>query len=170
MARKKPIFPLSQSFRISLGKLKPTPLLYSSLHTVIKLFAIAFTCVYLHLTVGVVKTTHYCMGRESYSTLYSFKVKRCPCNLFLSNLEKNSCCHDESELIVLDDDQSASASLSLSPPAYFFLTDLQSGNELAVQIPEVSQSILIEDSPPPRKEPIYKVLCNYTLYEEALVA
>jgi hypothetical protein len=28
-----------------------------------KLFAIAFTCVYLLLTVGVNKNTHYCMGR-----------------------------------------------------------------------------------------------------------
>jgi hypothetical protein len=28
-----------------------------------KLFAIAFTCVYLLLTVGVIKNTHYCMGR-----------------------------------------------------------------------------------------------------------
>ena len=28
-----------------------------------KLIAIAFTCVYLLLTVGVNKNTHYCMGR-----------------------------------------------------------------------------------------------------------
>jgi hypothetical protein len=28
-----------------------------------KLIAIAFTCVYLLLTVGVIKNTHYCMGR-----------------------------------------------------------------------------------------------------------
>ena len=28
-----------------------------------KLFAIAFTCVYLLPTVGVIKNTHYCMGR-----------------------------------------------------------------------------------------------------------
>ncbi len=169
MARKKPIFPLSQSFCFSLGKLKPRPLLYSSLHTVIKLFAIAFTCVYLHLSVGVVKTTHYCMGRESSSILYSFKAKRCACSLFFSNLEKESCCHDESTLIVLDDDQSASASLLINPPAYFFLADLHTSNEHAIQLPKFSQSISINDYPPPRKEPIYKVLCNYTLYQEVLV-
>jgi hypothetical protein len=28
-----------------------------------KLIAIAFTCVYLLLTVGVIRNTHYCMGR-----------------------------------------------------------------------------------------------------------
>ncbi|HET6541836.1 MAG TPA: hypothetical protein VFG46_15200 [Chryseolinea sp.] len=28
-----------------------------------KLIAIAFTCVYLLLTVGVINNTHYCMGR-----------------------------------------------------------------------------------------------------------
>ena len=32
-----------------------------------KLIAIAFTCVYLLLTVGVIKNTHYCMGRISTS-------------------------------------------------------------------------------------------------------
>jgi hypothetical protein len=170
MARKKPIFPLSQSFWISLGKLKPRPLLYSSLHTVIKLFAIAFTCVYLHLTVGVVKTTHYCMGRESSFSLYSFEGKRCACSLFFSNLEKKSCCHDEYELIVLDDDQSASASLSLTPPAYFLLADLYSGNQFEIKVTSISASISMEDDPPPAKEPIYKVLCSYTLYEKSLVA
>jgi hypothetical protein len=34
-----------------------------------KLFAIAFTCVYLLLTVGVNKNTHYCMGRINSSPL-----------------------------------------------------------------------------------------------------
>ena len=42
-------------------------LLYGSLHTVKKLLAIAFTCVYLLLTVGVIQNTHYCMGRISAS-------------------------------------------------------------------------------------------------------
>lgn len=36
-----------------------------------KLFAIAFTCVYLLLTVGVTKNTHYCMGRINPSPLAS---------------------------------------------------------------------------------------------------
>ncbi len=34
-----------------------------------KLFAIAFTCVYLLPTVGVIKNTHYCMGRINDSPL-----------------------------------------------------------------------------------------------------
>jgi hypothetical protein len=34
-----------------------------------KLFAIAFTCVYLLPTVGVIKNTHYCMGRINESPL-----------------------------------------------------------------------------------------------------
>ena len=33
-----------------------------------KLIAIAFTCVYLLLTVGVIKNTLYCMGRINAST------------------------------------------------------------------------------------------------------
>jgi hypothetical protein len=44
-----------------------------------KLFAIAFTCVYLLLTVGVVKSTHYCMGRINFSP-HSSEVTTPPSN------------------------------------------------------------------------------------------
>jgi hypothetical protein len=133
---------------------------------VIKLFAIAFTCVYLHLSVGVVKTTHYCMGRESSSSFYTFKAKRCACDLFLSNLEKNTCCHDESELIILDDDQSVAQFLFIHAPEYFPMIDLYKNSVEAEQkyhknIPSSPDYI------PPPKEPLYTVYCSLRLYESA---
>lgn len=151
--------------------MKPTPLFYGSLHTVIKLFAIAFTCVYLHLSVGVVKTTHYCMGRESSSIFYTFEAKRCGCSLFLSNLEKNSCCHDESELIVIDEDQTPTSSLSLTSPDYFAIAELYStGAEFTLSLTKNESDFYLNNNLPPPKEPLYKVLCAYTLYEEELMS
>lgn len=110
------------------------------------------------------------MGRESSSTLYSFKAKRCACSLFLSNLEKKSCCHDESEVIVLEDDQTATTSLTLHAPDYYQIAEVHSTNLMEqLFFDEVSTHLILDDFPPP-KEPLYKIYCRYTLYEEALVA
>jgi hypothetical protein len=134
---------------------------------VIKLFAIAFTCVYLHLSVGVVKTTHYCMGRESSFSLYSFEGKRCPCSLFLSNLEKKSCCSDSTELLVLDDDQTPLYTLSLNGPDYFFISELYPVEVIASpELVRIVNEVAVKEPPPLLKEPLYKTLCSYTLYEE----
>jgi hypothetical protein len=137
---------------------------------VIKLFAIAFTCVYLHLSVGVVKTTHYCMGRESTSVLFTFQPEPCACSLFLSNLEKKSCCHDEAQLLVLDDDQTPTFPLLLSNPELYLIANLYNTEIASIGIQGSSKTaVLTTVSPPSPKEPIYKVLCSYTLYEvEAL--
>lgn len=66
-----------------------------------KLIAIAFTCVYLLLTVGVIKNTHYCMGRISASVPGS------------------------GEKVVLSHNFSASPK-SKNTPEYFILSDLYS--------------------------------------------
>ncbi len=60
-----------------------------------KLFAIAFTCVYLLLTVGVSKNTHYCMGRINPSPLHQ-EVKT---QSFIS--EKNT--KNSAEFFILSD-------------------------------------------------------------------
>lgn len=107
------------------------------------------------------------MGRESSFSLYSFEAKRCACSLFLSNLEKKSCCHDESGLIVLDDDQTPTSPLALHQPDYFLIGDLyalESFSTLEVANPSFEE--VVEQPPPLRKQPIYQVLCSYTLYEE----
>jgi hypothetical protein len=134
---------------------------------VIKLFAIAFTCVYLHLSVGVVQTTHYCMGRESSKTLLPFQSPKCCCNHFISNLEKKSCCHDHLQILVLDDDQTLTFPLNLSGPSRYLIADLYHSKEIISDVIQVNKIFLAEsDTPSLLKEPLYKVLCSYTLYEE----
>lgn len=111
------------------------------------------------------------MGRESYSSLYTFQVKRCGCSLFLSNLEKKSCCRDESQLLVLDDDQTPSFPLTLSDPDYYVIADLFVSEEVSIGFDAATPSIFeFTNLPPPPKEPLYKVHCSYTLYEEEVVS
>jgi hypothetical protein len=111
------------------------------------------------------------MGRESSFSLYSFEAKRCACSLFLSNLEKKSCCHDVSVLIVLDDDQTPSASLAISLPAYFLIGNLYSIESTpAHELTGILTDTFIEQPPPLHKDPLYKILCSYTLYEEGPAA
>jgi hypothetical protein len=69
--------------------------------------------VYLTLAVGVVKTTHYCMGRENHSSIFSYHTESCGCSLLSGGL--SSCCDNESVLLRVDDDQSASAQLTVQP-------------------------------------------------------
>ena len=82
-----------------------------------KLFAIAFTCVYLTLTVGVAHTTHYCMGRVKSSSYFTFESQKCFCALFALPSSK-SCCDDESTLTKIEDDHAASPAISVSPEFY----------------------------------------------------
>jgi hypothetical protein len=76
-------------------------------------FAIALSCVYLTLAVGVAKTTHYCMGRENNSSHFSFNVDPCICFELMG--EASGCCEDESVLLQVDNDQAASAQLFVAP-------------------------------------------------------
>lgn len=110
------------------------------------------------------------MGRESSSIFYTFEAKRCGCSLFLPNSEKNSCCHDESELIVIDEDQTLTTSLSLTSPEYFPIAELYNSDLVLTRsfVKDESDFHLNNNLPPP-KEPLYKVLCAYTLYEEDLM-
>jgi hypothetical protein len=72
-------------------------------------FAIALNCVYLTLAVGVAKTTHYCMGRENTSTHFTFDADPCICYKLMG--DTSGCCAEESVLLQVDDDQTASAKL-----------------------------------------------------------
>ena len=87
-----------------------------------KLFAIAFMCIYLLMSVGVAKTTHYCMGREKSTNFFSFESEKCLCSLFLP--ENSPCCNDEHEVLIVDDSQTHTASLAVVSPEFFELGDV----------------------------------------------
>ena len=133
-----------------------------------KLFAIAFMCIYLLLSVGVVKTTHYCMGREKSTELFSFQSKKCPCSVYLP--ETDDCCKDETAILSVDDSQSFTATFAPKLPDLFLIGPTFS-IEPTIQIIEQSfiQFIALEFSPHP-KEPLYKINCSLVLYEDELSA
>lgn len=132
-----------------------------------KLFAIAFMCIYLLLSVGVVKTTHYCMGREKSTELFSFQAKKCPCSLYLP--ENGNCCKDEHEVLTLDDSQSFSHSLALNAPEFFLIGVTCLTEERIIFEQSLTQFFTPEFSPPP-KGPLYKINCSLVLYDDELSA
>ena len=133
-----------------------------------KLIAIAFTCVYLTLTVGVVHSTHYCMGRVNSSAFFSFESKKCVCELFASRNDK-SCCDDEIDLIKIDDDQSVSAPLSVTPE-FFCMGDL-TFSQVEETIAQHGACFLItHDKPPGDGVPLFVQHCSLILYSDSHLA
>lgn len=111
------------------------------------------------------------MGRESSTTLFTFQPERCACSLFLSNLEKKSCCHDESQVLVLDDDQTPTFPLTLAGPDLYLIADIYTSDIASTEVASSTPvAVAANETPPPPKEPLYKVLCSYTLYEEEAVS
>lgn len=141
------------------------PLFYSSYYTVKKLFAIAFSCVYLTLTVGVAKTTHYCMGRENNSSLFSFDSKKCGCSLFESK-DAKSCCSDTHDLIQIGEEQTLIHSVSLNGPELFDLGKVHTvvSSELFLAKDNEILFYYTDNSPPPI--PLYRLFGALIYYED----
>jgi hypothetical protein len=131
-------------------------------------FAIAFTCVYLIMTVGVAKTTHYCMDRKYNSSLFTFDGKPCVCSLNSKGTGK-SCCADEHEVIKIEDDQSQGKIISTQTPHFFEIGLLY----MDVANPGILANNVIlphsEDDPPPLRL-IFKLNCSFVFYDDKLLA
>jgi hypothetical protein len=132
-----------------------------------KLFAIAFMCIYLLLSVGVVKTTHYCMGREKSTELFSFEAKKCPCSLFIP--ENSGCCNDEHEVLSIDDSQKVTPSIAPISPDFFLIGSIFSKVDKQVIEQPITQYINPDFSPPP-KEPLYQINCSLVFYDDEVSA
>ena len=142
--------------------MKPKGLLWGSQSTVKKLFAIAFTCVYLTLTVGVVQTTHYCMGRVKSQVLFSYESTKCPC-FEIAKYGKSDCCNDEHQVLKIDDDHAVSAVVSLVP-AFFEMGVVL--NEAIIFEKGQDNLIILNESPPPLpKVPLFTRHCSLVFYD-----
>jgi hypothetical protein len=113
----------------------------------------------------VVKTTHYCLGRESGFSYYSFSVKSCACSAFLSKLEKSPCCSDKTDLIQLDEDQTATVFASLTEPELFELGNLY--ETIAVSKSVFNPEFFNTKAPPP-KVPLYRFFNQPKITESCL--
>lgn len=125
-------------------------------------FAIAFTLVYLTMAVGVAKTTHYCMGQEKHSSLFSFSTKKCPCSL--AAREKMPCCDDEQEIFKIEDDH-ASVHVLISPvPQFSLICEVVSPASKAEHY-TVSFYAGEDFTIPPPKVPLYQSFCSLVFYD-----
>lgn len=77
---------------------------------------IVLLCVYLLFSVGIIKATHFCMGREASVQFFTSEAKKCPCAKYVT--EKESCCDDQHELLKVDDDHKSISKVSASDPVW----------------------------------------------------
>ncbi|HRI78282.1 MAG TPA: hypothetical protein PLR06_02000 [Cyclobacteriaceae bacterium] len=126
-------------------------------------FAIAFTIVYLTLTVGVAKTTHYCMGREKHSSLFAFSTQKCACALFLQ--VKNDCCEDQHDIIKIEDDQAGSKVVNVAAPQFYLSGEVFTLNEEIVSSYASRFQSEIDIHLPPPKIPLYQSFCSLVFYD-----
>ena len=132
-----------------------------------KLFAIAFTCVYLTLAVGVVQTTHYCMGRVNSSTLFTFESAKCPC-FVASKYGKDTCCEDEHDVLKIEDDQAASSVVNLVP-AFFELGSILN-ESISIEYDQDFKTIVNQNLPPPDPIPLFTKHCSLVFYDDEVIA
>jgi hypothetical protein len=119
--------------------------------------------VYLTLTVGVAKTTHYCMGRENHSSFFSFYTDPCACFKLMG--DATGCCENESVLLQVDDDQSAATQLTIQPVQLPFIFEFEL-RSLIDYAPSVNSEFTPEKflRPPPLK--VYIKNCSLVFYDE----
>jgi hypothetical protein len=127
-----------------------------------KLALISLSCLYLLLSVGIAKSTHFCMGREQNTSLFSFEAKKCPC--FRSSAQTKSCCADEHKLVKIEDDQSTGQVIHSPIPEFNLIGDLFSETKEAL-LPLSEVQLTAELNPPPPKIPIYQTVCSLVFYE-----
>ncbi|MCA6366477.1 MAG: hypothetical protein IM631_22080 [Cytophagales bacterium] len=126
-----------------------------------KLTLIILACFYLLLSVGIAKSTHFCMGREQNSSLFSFEAKKCPC--FRSMEKAKSCCEDEHEIVKIEDDHSTSQVVHSPTPTYNLISVFFFEIENLFPQPELFSFAELDLVPP--KIPIYEAVCSLVFYE-----
>lgn len=119
-------------------------------------------CFYLVLSVGVLKSTHFCMGREASVAFFFADTEKCICEKL--SLPDSDCCDDEHALFRIDNDQKVSTAFAISLPAFIKLEELYSHSLLADAGEQKQASIIPNQSPP--AIPIYKVNCSFVFYDD----
>jgi hypothetical protein len=121
-----------------------------------------FAAAYLLFSIGVFKSTHYCMGRASSVTYFSSESKKCVCEAYGG--EKHGCCDDEKELIQINDDHQPVITYHLGIPHIYVLGDLYT-EQLVAEAPVEARIQNLSSTEPPPPLPIFKRNCSFIFYE-----
>lgn len=130
-----------------------------------RLTVISLIVVYLTLSVGVGKSTHFCMGREHHSSLFSFdESKKCPCSLYAA---AKSCCKDETEVVKIEDDQTTGKIIQSNSPGLILVATLFT-KVSTIGISQVKINTIDECIAHPPKVPIYQSVCSLVFYDSQI--
>lgn len=117
--------------------------------------------VYLILSVGIGKSTHFCMGREHHSSLFSFESKKCACSVYAAT---KNCCKDETELVKIIDDQTTGKIIQSNLPDLILIgtlfTTVSNLGICQIKVNTAEDYIF-----PPPKIPIYQSVCSLVFYD-----
>jgi hypothetical protein len=123
--------------------------------------------VYLLFSVGILKGTHFCMGREASVVFFSAETKKCPCALYAG--EKGDCCDDEHEVLRIEDEQKVISKMSMPIPVWKL--ERIYTKQLVVEAETFTNTVLdSDDNPMPPKIPLWKVNCSLVFYDDARLA
>jgi hypothetical protein len=121
--------------------------------------------IYLLFSVGVMKATHFCMGREAYTAYFSSETHSCACNLFAKENDKEGCCDNVNDLIKISNDQKNISVYTIRIPQLFILDDLYTVQLVALLPDHPSLELTVKDDLPPPSVPIFVSNCSFVFYE-----
>jgi hypothetical protein len=130
-----------------------------------KAMALLLVSVYILFSVGIIKATHFCMGREASVAFFTSEAKKCPCSLYA--LEKNSCCDDHHELIKIDDEQKVITAISAALPVWKIERIFTERLLTSILKHQPSHREMPDKAPP--KIAIWKANCSYVFYDDESV-
>ena len=130
------------------------------------ILVLALCALYLVFSVGVVKATHFCMGREASVAYFTAESKKCACSMLA---EGYHCCDDKQDIVKLEDSQKTLSGLQLPLPALTFLgalynASLQAQTELTTCFRPYSG-----DAQPPPKI-LFELNCSFVFYDTETIA
>ena len=125
--------------------------------------ALLLLSVYLMFSVGIIKATHFCMGREASIALFTTEAEKCACSIYAG--EKDTCCDDDHELIRLEGEQKIISTFTLSSPQFFYVDELYTETFVALSEGKRDWVHPADDARQP-KVPRWKMHCSLVLYDE----
>ena len=103
------------------------------------------------------------MGRAKSAETFSFEAKKCACSRFIP--ENSGCCHDEHEIIKVDDNQSITSYILNVTPELFSIRTVVVLVEPVNILDNASINTYLSDYIPP-PEALFKVNCSFLFYDD----
>jgi len=122
--------------------------------------------IYILFSIGILKATHFCMGREASVSFFTTEAKKCGCSAYAE--EKNRCCDDKQDLLKIKNEQKTISKLSLNVPEWMILEKIYT--EQWVALNETVATGIEASDPAPPDIPLFKFHCSFVFYDDEMIA